>query len=85
MKRSLSILAVITCVGCTTATYKNPKSGSTLKYRNTVFQKSFESMSVNPETGALDIKGYKSDAAQMIEAATRGAVEGFKTSQGDFK
>ena len=72
MKRLKTIGACCLLAGCTTANY-SPSTG--IKYKNFFFQKQFSELSINTN-GTVTLKGYQSEANQLIEATARGVATG---------
>jgi len=69
---AIALAAAASFTGCTTATY-SPKKGIT--YRNFIFQKQFSKLETKAD-GSVTIEGYKSDAANLVEAAAAGVAKG---------
>jgi len=73
MKRKLKTIAALFIIplivpACTSLAINNDGSG---KYRNGLFQKQFSEMSYSKAGSnsiTLTVKGYKSDAAQFVQA-----------------
>lgn len=80
MKKLFAIVLCITATGCTSSTFGG-KNGITSK--NFAFQRTFASAEaelITPEGGTNRVKivGYKSEAAQLVEAAFKGFGEGVR-------
>lgn len=79
MKASLLIIAILAVTGCTSITTPD---GST--YRNTIFTKTFSELDIEKTTGTnttrVHIKGFQSEAASIVKAASEGVATGLAKS-----
>jgi hypothetical protein len=65
------LICLLLFTGCTSATYQ--KGDSKITYNNSIFQKSFSELTLNPD-GTLSIKGYQSEAASIAKATAEGVA-----------
>ena len=74
MKKTMLMLVVLSLCGCT-----NISGPGGWKYSSYFFQKQFAELEVTPSTNGgftLKIKGYQSEAASLVKAASEGVAAG---------